>query len=179
MEKIYSDGQARAIGVSNYAVRHLEELVGVAEVMPMVNQVELVRKSLPTTQTPSPHQSCKSSALKLRGCRQHTKLSQPALREYCAAHGIVVTAYSPLSGADLDDPVITAIADAHGVGAGAVILRWLRQHGCAVLPKSLTPSRIADNLTVPASFQLTDEEMAKLDGLDEGLRINADAELIV
>jgi len=55
----------------------------------------------------------------------------------------------------------------------------LRQHGCAVLPKSLTPSRIADNLTVPASFQLTDEEMAKLDSLDEGLRINADAELIV
>ena len=84
-----------------------------------------------------------------------------------------------MSGADLDDPAITAIADAHGVGAGAVILRWLRQHRCAVLPKSLTPSRIADNLTVPASFQLTDEEMAKLDGLDEGLRINADAELIV
>ena len=55
MEKIYSDGQARAIGVSNYAVRHLEELVGVAEVMPMVNQVELVRKSFPATQTPSPH----------------------------------------------------------------------------------------------------------------------------
>ena len=183
MEKIYSDGQARAIGVSNYAVRHLEELVGVAEVMPMVNQVELVRiPPHPTTthaRAVSHDASCKPSALKLRGCPQHTRLSQPALRDYCAEHGIVVTAYSPLSGADLDDPAITAIADAHGVGAGAVILRWLRQHGCAVLPKSLTPSRIADNLTVPASFQLTDAEMAKLDSLDEGLRINADAELIV
>ena len=92
---------------------------------------------------------------------------------------IVMTAYSPLSGADLDDPTIVSIAEAHGVGAGAVVLRWLRQHDCIVLPKSLTPSRIADNLHVPASFALSAPEMAALDGLDEGRRVNADAELIV
>ena len=139
LETIYKESRARAIGVSNYCVRHLEELVGVAEVMPMVNQCEL-----------------------------HTRLSQPELRAWCANHQIVMTAYSPLSGADLDDPTIVSIAEAHGVGAGAVVLRWLRQLDCIVLPKSLTPSRIADNLHVPASFTLSETEMAALNGLDDG-----------
>jgi diketogulonate reductase-like aldo/keto reductase len=153
--------------------RHLEELVGVAEVMPMVNQVEL-----------------------------HTRLAQPKLRQWCAEHSVVVTAYSPLSGADLADPVrfpvphprqelalyrdflvrwrdyciistmigsssrcgqvIAKIADSHHVDPAAVVLRWLRQHGCVVLPKSLTPHRIADNLKRPRTFVLSEEEMSLL-----------------
>jgi diketogulonate reductase-like aldo/keto reductase len=74
----------------------------------------------------------------------------------------VMTAYSPLSGADLADPVIAEIAERHGVSPAVVVLRWLRQHNCVVLPKSLTPQRIADNLALPRSFALSEEEMQQM-----------------
>eukprot|EP01052_Picozoa_sp_SAG31_P031584 SAG31_NODE_3362_length_4364_cov_1.463540_4_plen_98_part_00 len=74
----------------------------------------------------------------------------------------MVTAYSPLSGANLADPVIVQIAARHGVTPAVVVLRWLRQHGCIVLPKSLTPQRIADNLNSPRTFVLSAQEMLQL-----------------
>jgi diketogulonate reductase-like aldo/keto reductase len=148
LEALHKEGKARAIGVSNYCERHLLELVGVAEFMPMVNQVEL-----------------------------HPRLTQPRLRAFCAEHRIVVTAYSPLSGADLEAEAIAAIAAQHSASPAAVVLSWLRQHGCIVIPKSLSPGRIKANLS--DSVVLSAAEMDRLDGLDEGRRINADTEGIV
>jgi diketogulonate reductase-like aldo/keto reductase len=126
MERIKADGQARAVGVSNYARRHLEEIEAAGMQLPEVNQIEL-----------------------------HPRLPQTELVEYCHARGIVVTAYSPLNGADLDSPTLIAIAEKYGVSAASVVLRWLLERGCAVLPMSMTPARVRDNLASPASFSLS------------------------
>ena len=157
LETIYREGKAKAIGVSNYCIRHLQELLTSpsVEFLPHVNQCEL-----------------------------HTRLQQPALRKFCASHNIALTAYSPLSGADLGAAPVVAAASKYNVSPAAVVLSWLRQHGCIVIPKSLTPSRIAENFQSAGGegngmVRLTREEMALIDTLDEGRRINADTEAIV
>jgi diketogulonate reductase-like aldo/keto reductase len=141
MERILADGKARAIGVSNYSVRHLEELLAKATVAPAVNQVEL-----------SPF------------------LQQRELRAYCARHGIRVEDYAPLVRAQrMDHPAVVGIARKHGRTPAQVLLRWSLQHDLVVIPKSVRPARIRENAGA-LGFALAAEEMAALDGLDEGYR---------
>jgi diketogulonate reductase-like aldo/keto reductase len=145
MERILADGKARAIGVSNYTVRHLEELLAKATVPPAVNQVEL-----------SPF------------------LQQRELRAFCARHGVVVEAYGPLvRGHRLDHPALAAIARKHGRTPAQVLLRWGLQHDLVVIPKSVHPARIRENAGA-LGFALDAADLAALDGLEEGYRTSWD-----
>jgi diketogulonate reductase-like aldo/keto reductase len=140
LEKAFADGKAKAIGVSNYMVPHLRDVLDHAVVKPHVNQIEL---------TPF--------------------LQRRETRALCAEHGIVVEAYSPLTrGQRLDDPVIGAIAKAVKRTPAQVILRWGIQHGHVILPKSVTRARIEENAAL-FDFTLDAAQLAKLDTLDEGL----------
>ncbi len=143
LEKIAAEGRARAIGVSNFQVAHLQRLIDETGTVPAVNQVEL-----------------------------HPRLTQAPLRAFHAQHGIVTEAWSPLArgGAVLTDPTIAAIAAAHGKTAAQVILRWHLQVGTVVIPKSVTPSRIAENFDV-FGFTLTDDEIAAIEALDAHARV--------
>ena len=140
LERAFADGKARAIGVSNYMVRHLREVLGEAKVTPHVNQIEL---------TPF--------------------LQRREAVALCREHGIVVEAYSPLTrGQRLGDPRLVAIASALGRSPAQVLLRWGIQHGHVVLPKSIRRERIAENAAL-FDFTLDPTAMAALDALDEGL----------
>ncbi len=142
MEEIQAAGKARAIGVSNYLVHHLDQLFETATVAPSVNQIEF-----------SPH------------------LQSPELVAYCDARGIVIEAWSPLKqGAIVDDPALRSIAGAHGVTVPQVVLRWLIQRGIVAIPKSVTPSRIIENANL-YGFELTDAEMAAIDAMDRDERV--------
>jgi 2,5-diketo-D-gluconate reductase A len=148
-EEIAADGRARAIGVSNFQPAHLDRLAAETGTVPAVNQVEL-----------------------------HPHLAQPALREYHAAHGIVTEAWSPLArGGDvLTDPTVGRIAAAHGRTPAQVVLRWHLQLGTVVIPKSVTPSRIAENIAV-LDFELTPAELEQISALDTGTRIGPDPDV--
>ncbi|HEY0477297.1 MAG TPA: aldo/keto reductase [Kofleriaceae bacterium] len=140
LERALADGRARAIGVSNYLVPHLRELLGEAKVVPHVNQIEL---------TPF--------------------LQRREACALCRGHGIVIEAYSPLTrGERLGHPVVGAIARAVGRTPAQVLLRWGIQHGFVILPKSIRRERIAENAAV-FDFTLDAAAMAQLDGLEEGL----------
>lgn len=140
LEHAFADGKAKAIGVSNYMVSHLRELLGHAKVQPHVNQIEL---------TPF--------------------LQRRDTRELCKAHNIVVQAYTPLTqGARLDHAVVVDIARAVQRSPAQVLLRWGVQHGHVVLPKSVTRARIAENAAL-FDFALDRAQMARLDGLEENL----------
>ena len=147
LEKAFADGKAKAIGISNYLVPHLREVLGDAKVRPHVNQIEL-----------SPF------------------LQRRDAVAMCKEHGIVIEAYSPLTrGKRLDDPVVGEIARAVHRTPAQVLLRWGIQHGFVVLPKSVTRSRIAENGAL-FDFALDAAQMARLDGLEEGLKMNWDPE---
>ncbi len=131
MEEIYASGRAKAIGVSNYTVRHLEELLGECEVKPAVNQVEL-----------------------------HVFLQQPELVAFCKKHDIVVEAYSPLAhGHGLNDKTLQALAAKHGKSTAQIMLRWCIQVGAVPLPKSTHAERIQENISV-FDFELDASDMA-------------------
>lgn len=139
------DGLVRSVGVSNFTSGHLRRLIDETGVVPVVNQVEL-----------------------------HPRFQQAELRAFHAEHGIVTEAWSPLAqGGLLSDPVVCGIAARLGVSAARVILRWHVQIGNVVIPKSVTPSRIAENIDV-FSFELTEADMAAIAGLDAGERIGPD-----
>lgn len=141
LEKIKAAGRARTIGVSNYTIRHLEEMKSYANEMPAVNQVEL-----------------------------HVFLQQPELLDYCRTHDITVEAYSPLAhGKAIDDPVLAGIANKHGKSSAQIMLRWCLQNDLVVLPKSTTPARIAENINI-FDFELDDTDMKTLATLDKNLR---------
>ncbi len=144
--KLQEEGRLRAIGVSNYTVRHLEELLGESPVPPSVDQVEL-----------------------------HPFLQQRELTIFCQARGIQLEAYAPLVKAQrMDHPVVLEVAAAHARTPAQVLLRWGLQHGFAVLPKSVHPARIAENAQV-FDFELSPEGLEALDGLDEGYRTSWDS----
>jgi 2,5-diketo-D-gluconate reductase A len=135
----------RSIGVSNFKVEHLERIIDVTGVVPTVNQVEL-----------------------------HPRLQQPELRRFHAEHGIATEAWAPLGrGRFLDDPVIREIASAHNRTPAQVVLRWHIQLGNVVIPKSVTPSRIEENFQI-FDFELTREEMGRIQELDRGERTGPD-----
>lgn len=139
--RLRAEGRCRAVGVCNYTERHLFELLETGEGAPALNQVEL-----------SPF------------------LHQRGLLALCAAAGIQVEAYSPLTRArKLADPTVARVAVAHDRTPAQVLLRWSIQRGATVIPKSVTPEHLALNLRV-FDFELTSDDMAALDGLDEGLR---------
>jgi 2,5-diketo-D-gluconate reductase A len=143
-------GLARAIGVSNFNVGHLERVIDATGVTPAVNQVEL-----------------------------HPRFQQTGLSRAHADLGIVTEAWSPLAqGRVLDDPAIVEIADAHDKTPAQVVIRWHLQLGNVVIPKSVTPERIEQNFDV-FDFHLTEAEMAAVDGLDAGERDGPDPETFV
>jgi diketogulonate reductase-like aldo/keto reductase len=140
LERIFEEKRARAIGVSNFLVPHLQELLKDAKVVPAVDQIEL------------------------HPFLQHTETVQ-----LCAAKGIVVEAYSPLThGQRMGHPVVVEVAKGVGRSPAQVLLRWGIQHGLVVLPKSVRDERIAENIAV-FDFALDADAMKKLDGLEEGL----------
>src|SRR4051795_339583 len=150
LETLLADGQVRAIGVSNFMVEHLEQLLDRASVVPAVNQIE-----------------------------QHPYFSQADVQASGEWHGILAQAWSPIGGitfyrdsghtSALEDPVIGQIAEAHDRSPAQVMLRWGIQHGRSVIPKSTKPERIAENLDV-FDFELSADELAAIDALDTDRR---------
>lgn len=141
MEEKYTQGKAKAIGVSNYTVRHLEELLAECKVKPAVNQVEL-----------------------------HVFLQQPDLVKYCQKNNIILEAYSPLAhGYKIDDPVLTKISNQHKKTNAQIMLRWCLDMGFVVLPKSTNPKRIKENLEI-LDFSLTPTNMEEIEKLDCSFR---------
>jgi diketogulonate reductase-like aldo/keto reductase len=150
LEKLLADGKVRAIGVSNFMPDHLARLLETTSVVPTVNQIEV-----------------------------HPYFRQSEVLAADAEHGILSQAWSPIGGitfyrdgshgSTLADPTITKIAEAHGKTAAQVMLRWHLQQGRQVIPKSVTPSRIAENFQV-FDFDLTTDELAAIDALDTGVR---------
>jgi 2,5-diketo-D-gluconate reductase A len=147
---LQAQGLVRAIGVSNFQPAHLERIIAETGVTPAINQVEL-----------------------------HPRLQQPGLRREHAELGIVTEAWSPLAqGQVLEDPTIVQIAEAHGKTPGQTVLRWHLQLGNVVIPKSVTPARIRENLDV-FDFHLSGSEMEAIEALDAGERIGPDPDTFV
>ncbi|MBL8994346.1 MAG: aldo/keto reductase [Spirochaetia bacterium] len=145
LEKIAESGRARSIGVSNYTIPHLSELLKDSKVVPAVNQVEL-----------SPF------------------LSQQKLRDFCAKHNILVEAYSPLTrGVKLCHPVVVEVAGKYKKTPGQILIRWCLEHDLVVFPKSIHQERIVENAGV-FDFEIAAPDMAELDALNEDFRCNPD-----
>ncbi|HEV2449566.1 MAG TPA: aldo/keto reductase [Thermoplasmata archaeon] len=145
LEHLLAEGRCRSIGVSNYTVAHLKELLAVCAVPPAVNQVEF-----------SPF------------------LYQRELLEFCRSNSIQLEAYSPLTrGQKFDDPTLAGIARAHSRSPAQVLVRWGLQHEVVEIPKSSRAERIGENARV-FDFSLTGAEMAALDGLDRSFRTTWD-----
>lgn len=145
MEEIYKSGKAKAIGVSNYTITHLEETKKYAKIAPAVNQVEF-----------------------------HPFLYQADLLNYCKKSGIAFEAHSPLiHGEKLDNEIINSIAKKYGKSSTQVLLRWSLQHGAIPIPKSVHKERIEENIKV-FNFELSEEEMKKLDSFNQNLHLRAD-----
>ena len=141
LEEVYADGRARAIGVSNFQVAHLQRLLDEADVVPAVNQIEV-----------QPY------------------FVQDELRAFHARHGIVTEAWSPLArGKVLADPVVARVAAHHGRSPAQVVLRWHLQRGDVVIPKASSRERIAENGAL-FDFALSDDDMAAITGLDRDER---------
>jgi diketogulonate reductase-like aldo/keto reductase len=142
LEKLYEQGKCRAIGVSNYMIRHLKELLAESPIVPAVNQVEF-----------SPF------------------LYRKELLDYCRVKGIQLEAYSPLSrGRKLGDPRLAAIAARYGKTPAQVAIRWALQHELVVIPKSIHRERILENAQV-FNFEITAEDMQALDALNENYSV--------
>lgn len=145
LEKLYKDGKVKAIGVSNFHQHHLEDLLEDAEIVPMVNQIEL-----------------------------HPLLSQVELREYCKSNGIVVEAWSPLAqGKLLDNPVLSEIASKYNKSTAQIILRWDIQNEIVTIPKSIKEHRIIENAEI-FDFELTSEDIENINNLNKDERVGAD-----
>ncbi|KAH7370039.1 alcohol dehydrogenase [Rhexocercosporidium sp. MPI-PUGE-AT-0058] len=146
MEALIKTGKTRAIGVSNFNIRRLESLLATATIIPAVNQIEI-----------------------------HPYLQQPALFSFCKQYGIVLTAYSPLGNNQtgeprtVDDAKVHEVAQRLGKDPGQLLVSWGVQRGHVVLPKSVTPSRIASNFQ---DFVVPEEEMQELFALERHKRFN-------
>lgn len=141
MEQIMETGKCKAIGVSNYTIRHLEELLNFAKIIPAINQVEF-----------SPY------------------LYQKDLLDYCNNHKIQLEAYSPLTqGQKLKDKKLVEVANRYNKTTAQLILRWALQHNIVIIPKSVTKSRIIENANL-YDFNISDEDMKILDSLNQDFR---------
>lgn len=145
LEKLYKDGRVRAIGVSNFHVHHLKDILDIAEIKPMVNQVEY-----------------------------HPHLTQKELHEFCKKEGIQLEAWSPLKqGELLREPTIVEIAEKHQKSSAQIILRWDLQNEVVTIPKSIKEHRIIENADI-FDFELTTEEMETINGLNKNERVGPD-----
>lgn len=145
LEKVYKEGKVRAIGVSNFHIHHLQDLLQEAKIKPMVNQVEF-----------------------------HPRLTQKELRQYCKEQGIQFEAWSPLMRGQLfDNDVLKEIGKKYNKTPAQVILRWDLQHEVVTIPKSVNEQRIIENASI-FDFELTKEEMDRIDALNENKRIGSD-----
>ncbi|MEI3606188.1 aldo/keto reductase [Pseudogracilibacillus sp. SE30717A] len=145
LETLYKKDRVKAIGVSNFQIHHLEELMKEAEIKPMVNQVEY-----------------------------HPRLTQKELKSFCQEQGIQIEAWSPLmQGQLLDDPNLLEIANKYNKSIAQVILRWDLQSGVVTIPKSTKEHRIVENATV-FDFELTSEDMKRIDDLNQNYRVGPD-----
>ncbi|KAL1297514.1 hypothetical protein AAFC00_005031 [Neodothiora populina] len=146
MEKLLTTGKVKAIGVSNFNIRRLEDLLSKVNIVPAVNQVEA-----------------------------HPYLQQPDLLQYCQDKGILLEAYSPLGNNQtgeprtVDDPLVQSLGQEIGMDSGVLLCSWGVQRGTVVLPKSVTPHRIASNLKVQ---ELSADVFDKLNGLERHKRFN-------
>ncbi len=159
LETLLADGKVRAIGVSNFTPKHLDDLFAQTEIVPTVNQVEL-----------------------------HPYFAQPELQKVDTEHGIVTQAWSPIGGITfypgwgedrknvLEDATIAAIAGDHGKTPAQVMLRWHLQQGRSAIPKSINPARIAENFAV-FDFELSTDELVRIDSLDTGRRSGPDPDV--
>jgi diketogulonate reductase-like aldo/keto reductase len=141
MEDVHKAGKAKAIGVSNYTVRHLEELLNKCTIKPAVNQVEL-----------------------------HVFLQQPELVAYCRQNDIALEAYSPLAhGYDMKHKVLADIAQKHQKSVAKVMIRWCLEQGFVTIPKSTHPARIKENFET-LDFHLDADDLQQISELERGLR---------
>lgn len=145
LETLYRDGRVKAIGVSNFQIHHLKDVMEGAEIKPMVNQVEF-----------------------------HPRLTQKDLLLYCQEQGIQMEAWSPLmQGELLNEPLLQEIGAKYGKTVAQVILRWDLQHGVITIPKSTKEARIIENASI-FDFSLSEEDMNRIDGLNEDRRVGPD-----
>ncbi len=146
LEKIYRDGRARAIGVSNFTVGALTRLMNETEITPSINQVEL-----------------------------HPHFQQAELRAFHEANGILTEAWSPLGQGKglLNEPALATLAGKHGKSPAQIVLRWHIQLGNVVIPKSVTPARIKENIDV-FGFTLDPEDMAAIGAMNTSTRLGPD-----
>ncbi|KAF8505824.1 Aldo/keto reductase [Russula emetica] len=131
-------GKLKSVGVSNYNVKHLEEITEAGLELPAVNQVEL-----------------------------HPYCQQRPIVDYCRAHGIIVQAYTPLVRGEFENPVLQELSKKYGKDPAQILIRWSLQHGFVPLPKSQNPDRVRSNIDV-FGFEISKEDVEKLDGLDRG-----------
>lgn len=147
LEKLYHEGKVKAIGVSNFNIHHLEDILREGEVKPVINQVEY-----------------------------HPHLTQVELREFCEREGIQLEAWSPLKkGELLGDPVIQRLAEKHQKTPAQIILRWDIQNNVLTIPKSIKEHRIIENADI-FDFSLEEEDMQEINGLNINSRSGADPE---
>lgn len=145
LEKLYRDGEVKAIGVSNFLENHLNDLLPTAEIVPMVNQVEF-----------------------------HPYLVQPALREMCKKHNIQFESWSPLmQGRITQVPLINTLAEKYQKSAAQIVLRWNLQKDIVIIPKSISKDRIISNAQL-FDFELSNEDVIAIDSLDKSFRYGAD-----
>src|SRR5579875_2931424 len=145
LEKLYKDGLVRAIGVSNFHIHHLEDLMAESEVTPMVNQVEF-----------------------------HPRLFQKELLSFCKQQEIQLEAWSPLMRGELfENTTIVELAHKHKKTPAQIVLRWDLQHGVVTIPKSVHEHRIKENAEI-FDFELTSDDMQKMDELHIGKRVGPD-----
>ncbi|TYA12153.1 aldo/keto reductase [Paenibacillus faecis] len=145
LETLCREGRVKAIGVSNFQIHHLQDVMEGAEIKPMVNQVEF-----------------------------HPRLTQKELLQFCREQGIQLEAWSPLmQGELLNDPVLQEIGAKYGKTVAQVILRWDLQHGVITIPKSTKEARIIENASI-YDFSLSEEDMNRIDALNENRRVGPD-----
>jgi diketogulonate reductase-like aldo/keto reductase len=150
LQKLYADGKCRSIGVSNFTIRHLNELMASFDIVPAVNQVEF-----------------------------HAYLYQKNLLEYCNSKGIIVESYCPITrGKRLNDKRLEAIAGKYSKTPAQVLIRWTLQKGTVTLPKSTHENRIRENFNI-FDFELSIEDMNEIDSFNEDYRITWDPTNIV
>ncbi|WP_342387720.1 aldo/keto reductase [Salinicoccus bachuensis] len=142
LEKLYDEGRVKAIGVSNFHRQHLEGIFAMCRVKPMLNQLEY-----------------------------HPHLAQKEMHAFCKAHDIQLEAWAPLKrGGLFEEPVIQQLVEKHGKTPAQIILRWDLQNGVSTIPKSVTPSRIQENIDI-FDFELSGADMEKIDSLDSNQRM--------
>ncbi len=144
LEKLYKDGLVRAIGVSNFKVHHLQDLLADCEIAPMVDQVEY-----------------------------HPLLTQKELHSFCKDNKIQIEAWSPLMQGNLDQPVLNELSAKYKKSPAQIVIRWDLQNGVVTIPKSVTESRIIENANV-FDFELSAEDMEKISGMNQDKRFGPD-----